>query len=201
MNNPQVRMFVGIGYRNGSIIQFHSNHSNQLYIQANTNGTSSNVINIEDCLNYDSCTSNSGKWVIPSAVALSEYNSNGWKYGNASSFQFIDLNNQSYIADYSVEFKITEFNNGLSVYFENTSSSRVYLADKSSNYSLNGNTTSTTIIANDIVRLEYESNTLKLYVNNNLISNINHNIGNAKFRIGTGTSRYIRIKDFKIKTL
>ena len=161
----------------------------------------SETYSIEDCIDYDLMTSASGKWVIPSAVGMCEYSSNGWKYGNASSFQFIDLNNQSYITDYSVEFKITDYNRGLSLYFENTSTSRVYLAETGGKYVINGNSTSITVTTNDIVRLEYESTILKVYVNDTLIGNLNHNIGNAKVRLGTGNSRYIQMKDFKIKPL
>lgn len=55
----------------------------------------SEIYELEDCIYYDAMTSASGDWDIPSAVSSSStfgYSSDGWKFGNVSSYQHIYLN-------------------------------------------------------------------------------------------------------------
>jgi len=152
-------------------------------------------------------TSSSGHWTVPSAVRTNEYSSNGWKYGQASSFQFIDLDNQEYTSGYSIELNIHEMytsdnsNPPFIVYFENSNQSRTYLTAFPNKLTIGSTTVNRTFIADETYRLEYEANKLSLYIEDTLIGTTSHNIGNAKIRLATGTSRYCTIKDFKIKPL
>ena len=158
---------------------------------------------IEDCINYDAMTSNSGKWTIPSTVSISEYSSNGWKYGNASTFQFIDLTNTPYSSNYSVEITINSVYGGTPfvLYFESSTAQRTYLIVYPNKYNLGGTEVSRTFVSNQNYRLDYTSNGLSLYIDGTLIKTISHNIGDAKIRLATGVNRYAIIKDLKIKPL
>ena len=158
---------------------------------------------VEDCINYDAMTSNSGKWTIPSTVSISEYSSNGWKYGNASSFQFIDLTNTPYSSNYSVEITINSVygDTPFVFYFESSTAQRTYLIVYPNKYNLGGTEVSRTFVSNQNYRLDYTSNGLSLYIDGTLIKTISHNIGDAKIRLATGVNRYAIIKDLKIKPL
>ena len=147
--------------------------------------------------------SKQSRWTIPSSVSTNEFSSNGWKYGNASAFVFIDLNNQSYTTNYSVEATVNAVSGNAAyvIYFENSNNQRAYLLLQSTEFELNGAPYNRTFVSNETYRLEYTSNELKLFINDNLIKSVSHSIGNAKIRSGTGTSRYAIIRDFKVKPL
>ena len=62
---------------------------------------------IEDCINYDAMTSNSGKWTIPSACSTA-YDSNGCKFGTATSYSQVKLTNKLTSAC-TVEFTLVDY--------------------------------------------------------------------------------------------
>lgn len=163
---------------------------------------------IEDCKYYDAMTSNSGNWTIPTQVSVSQYSNTGWKFGNASTFVFIDNTKlNTYITDYAVEFELNELYANTSptpafiIYFENTSVQRTYAMRTPSNWGIGSTTVSRSFSNAEKVRVEYTSTTIKCYVDDVLIGSDSHSIGNAKIRLATGASRYCTIKNFKVKPL
>lgn len=185
-------------------VSYYGQGTGDLYIQAECTFVSETYA-IEDCIDYQAMTDNSkqSRWTIPSTVRTNEFSSNGWKYGNATSFTFIDLNNQSYTTNYSVEATVNAVNgNGAYIiYFENSNAQRQYLLLQPDKFGLTGSESTRTFVSDETYRLEYTADKLKLYINDNLIKTVSHSNGNAKIRLATGTSRYAIIRDFKIKPL
>ena len=172
---------------------------------------------VEDCRVYQPMVDNADEssWSIPSAVSSSSifgYSSDGWKFGNASSYSNMLLNT---VLDYpfSVEFKLTDrYNLSPIVVFINTNNNYIGLSYGNGGnwfgYANNGGGMSTgnvnyNLVNGSVIRLELTSDSMKTYVNDNLIDTRSHSLNptDLHFRFDTGNNRYNVIKDFKIKPL
>ena len=171
---------------------------------------------VQDCKWYDPMTSASGHWNIPSVVSSSSifgYSSNGWKFGNASSYSIIK---SDVSADYpfSVEYTITDNNPnnnpapifiigdsnyvGITVTFRSRkvidfiqSGAGATASQHAINYPLPST-----------LRFELTSSSIKLYVNDVLLTEKGHSLTGTKYlRFDTGSDRMCQIKDFKVKPL
>ena len=159
--------------------------------------------------------SKESRWSIPSAVSSSSifgYSSDGWKFGNASSYSSMPLDT---VLDYpfSVEFKVID-RFGLSpiLIFTNTNNNYIGL-----NYGNGGNwfgyinsgggmytgNVNYNLVNGSVIRLELTSDSIKTYVNDNLIDTRSHSLNptDLHFNFQTSNNRYNVIKDFKIKPL
>lgn len=151
------------------------------------------------------------RWTIPSAVTSSSifgYSSNGWKFGNASSYSTISAVN-SVNTPYSMEFTVTDSYVSSSpqpifgAYFgtqyimANINASRL-------NINVNGSGTDYSISVTKpyTVRFELTSSTVSVYIDNVLIGSKTHSLtGTPVPSFQTGSNRWVVIKDYKIKAL
>ena len=143
-------------------------------------------------------TSASGHWTISSSVSISEYSDNGWKYGNASSYTQIPCD---YIptAPFEVSWIATErqnqcptFHIGLNDYFETKSNGTM---------DITGTSVTGTYNLNKEYHLRIYQNKIEVYEEDTLLGSKTVNLSSYEFKHGVGQSRYVRIKDFKIKSL
>ena len=209
-----VETLTGTTNANGvATVSYSGKGTGDLYVQAKINNISSNSVNLEDCIDYQPLTSNihQSRWTIPSAVSSSStfgYSNDGWKYGNASSFSSMYLN-QEFTSPVSIEFKLTGYNGG-STLIGNISDS----TDLSTNQLLFGLGSSNNLVLGDnisgqylievnaVYRVEIYANELKFYKNNTLIHSKAFNTYNPfKICLNTGGGRWCQIKDLKIKPL
>ena len=166
---------------------------------------------IEDCIFYDSCTSNAkaSAWTIPSGVT-STYNSDGWKV-TASSYKQVKLTDKL-TSSCSVEFTLSDYSNtqyqGVIIYAYTN-------GDSSPNQAiLLGGTTNAsnrkvfnTVLDHDLIkggkyRIEYTSSTLKVYENNTLLGQASSSVGlPTRFEFHTSDNRWAIYKDVKVKPL
>jgi len=156
--------------------------------------------------------SKQSRWTIPSAVTSASifgYSSDGWKFGNASSFSSISAV-ESQDLPYSMEFTVTSRNTG------NNTSQPIFGAYFGSNY-LMVNCGSASVIINVNgsqttysrsytlpfrVRFELTSTTVSVYIDDVLIGSKTHSLtGNPVPTFQTGVNRWTVIKDYKIKPL
>lgn len=217
-SNDTVVSHIGDGTTDSSGVavcdtNYASTGAGDILVQAITSSVSSSTYNVEDCEDYQPMIDNSAesRWTIPSAVSSSSifgYSSDGWKFGNVSSYSRI-IHNTSQTAPFSAEFTITEMGNA------SYSAPIVY-------FYTNGNTTpntgfdfgpnnidynATTVVNRRAVlgavyRIEFLSSTVKLYENDVLLYTGSHSVTlPTNFEFHTGSSRYCRVKDFKIKPL
>ena len=166
---------------------------------------------LQDCRDYQAMTDNNkqSRWTIPSAVTSSSifgYSSNGWKFGNASSYSVISLNNNLSIPCV-IEFYISSIGNSSN--YQPT----VVLKDGSTTIiTLNGRAVNNTTFMGDninistngstLVRIELNTNEQKLYFNDVLKSTKTKALpSTSPLEFHTGSNRWIEIKDFKIKPL
>lgn len=168
------------------------------------------TITIEDCLDYDSLTSNSGKWTIPSGVT-SQYSDNGWKI-SANSYNQIKLTDKLASAC-SVEFTLVDYstpsggNAPVIVYAytngETTPNQGILGNPTSSTISVLGTTLNRSLIKGAVYRIDYTSSTISVYENDTLLGSANNNVGlptRFEFHMGAN-SRYAIYKDLKLKPL
>lgn len=169
---------------------------------------------IEDCIDYQPLTSNAhqSRWNVPSAVSSSSifgYSDNGWKFGNASSYSRI-IHQTSLTFPFSVEFTLTELNSTTSGdgvmqwIYSNGSTPNYGAGHNRANWWLGNenNHVSDTFTAGDVIRIEWGTSTAKLFKNNVQLLTGSHSVTaptNVEFH--TGSNRYCRIKNFKIKAL
>lgn len=161
-------------------------------------------------MNYDSLTSNSGKWTIPSGVT-SQYSDNGWKI-SASSYSQIKLT-EKLTSACSVEFTLVDYstpsgNNAPVIVYaytngETTPNQAILSNPTSSTIGVLGTTLNRSLIKGAVYKIEYTSSTLKVYENNELLGSANNNVGlPTRFEFHMGTSnRNATYKDLKIKPL
>jgi len=150
------------------------------------------------------------RWNIPSAVTSSSifgYSSDGWKFGNASSYSTITYNTNVPL-DFAIEWIVTGRYGtnpcpigvsigGSYIYINFTSLSTV-------NTNVGGSSNGYTVSMNYPIkfRLELYSTSMKLYVDDNLIATKTHSLsGNYVPSLQCGSNRWIVIKDYKIKPL
>lgn len=158
----------------------------------------------------DSCTVQSSvesHFNVPSSVKNSTYNfnENGWKYGNLSSYtmfsSYFDLPN----LPFEVSFILNEVDkNGLGLFL--TSDDYIATNYPNGNAYLHSSIVSDSLFENFIMGTEYHlrvyNDKLEIYKENTHLKTINANITSlGKLEIGTGGRRYVRIKDLKIKPL
>lgn len=149
-------------------------------------------------------------WTIPSAVTSASiygFSSNGWKFGNASSYSTISANN-SQTLPYSMEFTVTDRNPGSNTaqpIFGAYLGTKYIMVNFTSNkveINVNGSKTTYdhTFTLPCTVRYELTSTTVSVYIDNVLIGSKTHSItGNPVPSFQTGSNRWSQIKDYKIK--
>ena len=173
----------------------------------------SSEIYVEDCIDYQPLTSNvhESRWTIPSAVKNSTfgYSSDGWKFGNASSYSTISYN-QSIETPYSMEFTITDRSIGSGyaqpIFGAYLGNSYIMGNCKSSTIEINVNGTITSYNVSQstpyTLRYELTSSSVSVYLNGTLVGTKSHSItGNPVPSLQTGSNRMMEIKDWKIKPL
>ena len=167
---------------------------------------------VEDCIFYDSCTSNAkaSAWTIPSGVT-SQYSENGWRI-SASSYKQIKLT-EKLTSDCSVEFTLSDFstpsgnNPSVIIYAytngETTPNQNILSNTSSSSYTVLTQTITGSLTKNGVYRIEYTSSTLKVYLDGTLLGSANSTVGlPTRFEIHQGAnSRYAIYKDIKVKPL
>ena len=169
---------------------------------------------IEDCINYDAMTSNSGKWTIPSACSTA-YDSNGAKFGTATSYSQVKLTDKL-TAPCSVEFTLVDYhsdwNDSASViifqYTGGDSTPNQSLLSggfyTKSSFDTLGTTVSHALIKGAKYKIEYGSSTMKAYENGTLMASASNTVGlptKFELHVGTGGNRWVKIKDVKVKPL
>ena len=166
---------------------------------------------IEDCIIYDPLTSNSGKWTIPSDVS-STYSSNGWNV-SATSYSQVKLTDKI-TSDCSVEFTLVDYNitsaGGSCVVYAytngETTPNQVILDSRSTAHSASavfGRLLDHRFANGTKFRIDYTSDTLKVYENDVLIGTDSNSVGlptRFEFHIGAG-GRTVTYKDLKVKPL
>lgn len=183
-------------------------------VYAKVRGLESESCSIEDCLDYQPMTTNAhqSRWSIPSAVTSSSifgYSSDGWKFGNASSYSTISaVDNQT--LPYSMEFTVTnrynKDNNPSPIFGAYFGSNYLMVACSSNNIVIYVNGSQTTYAysypSTFTVRMEITSNTISVYIDDVLIGSETHSFtGNSVPTFQTGVNRWNVIKDYKIKPL
>lgn len=175
------------------------------------------TISIEDCIDYQPMVSNvhQSRWTIPSQVTSSSifgYSSDGWKYGNASSYSIMYCNTSLPSYPFSIEFTVHSKNYlAPNILIENGNGDYmgfVQYGDGMISYLQGGAGMSTgnlyySNFSNSKIRLEITSSSFKTYVDDVLIDTRSHNFSNtnSRVRMDTGSNRWAVIKDFKIKAL
>lgn len=170
---------------------------------------------IEDCIDYQPMVSNvhQSRWTIPSQVTSSSifgYSSDGWKYGNASSYSTMYCNTILPSYPFCIEFTVHSKNYlAPNILIENGNGDYmgfVQYGDGMISYLQGGAGMSTgnlyySNFSNSKIRLEITSSSLKTYVDDVLIDTRSHNFNNtnSRVRMDTGSNRWAVIKDFKIK--
>jgi len=164
---------------------------------------------IEDCGDYDACTSASGKWTIPSAVS-STYSSDGW-LATASSYSQVKLTDKLTVPC-SVEFTIKDWSTNNPNYSSviiyqyingdtTPSQQLIYGGGNGSSMNVLGSTVNHDIVKGAVYRIDYDS-TLKVYENDVQLGSATNNISlPTRFEFHTGSGRTIQIKDVKVKPL
>ena len=154
-------------------------------------------------------------WNVPSAVSSSSiygFSSDGWRFGNASSFSRIPLN---FEVAYPVSVEFTVNNRvwlaPIAMFMNNNNNYIAVSYGEGGNlfrYKENGAGMPTgdvnyNLLNGSIIRLELTSDTIKTYVNDNLIDTRNHSFNQTglHFYFETGGSRENTIKNFKIQPL
>ena len=172
----------------------------------------SETYSLEDCIDYDPLTSNTGKWDFPSGTTVN-YNSNGM-YISASGWKDGYFHN-TYTKPYSVEFELADYSASgsntfyMALYFYNSSKSRLAQAQTINNnktaigaYSGTPTEISYTIPKGSIVRIDIESNSMKLYVDDELKVSSTYDLASPSIvGVTTAGNRSTTYKDWKIKPL
>lgn len=165
---------------------------------------------VEDCIFYDSCTSNAkaSAWTIPSGVT-SEYSSDGWKV-SANAYKQIKLT-EKLTSACSVEFTVVDYStpttnlppvilyqytNG-----ETTPNQQLLLVESTSSFKALGNTISHSMVKGGVYKIEYGT-TMKVYENDTLLASASNSVGlPTRFEFHMGTNRHVVYKDIKVKPL
>ena len=165
---------------------------------------------VEDCKDYQPLTSNAhqSRRTIPTAVtnaSIFGYSDDGWKFGNATSYSRI-IHSLSLSFPFSIEFQINELsgnNNPLAVFiYSNGNTPNTGVTYQGGTWSVSGQSLSRSITMGDIIRIDFESGKSTLYINGTSLKQGTHSVNaptNVEFH--TASSRYVRIKNFKIKPL
>lgn len=165
-----------------------------------TYGLLQETYELEDCQFYDSFTSNSGHWSIPSDVTLgyNEYSSDGWKFGYAS--RFIGIPSDFHV---TFPFKLSFVLKDRYSYTPQLNISEKYIEFGYNRIEIQG----TRLPHFPINGAEYSfiirSDSVEAYCNNNLVGSVNVSFDptDTNLRLATGGNRYCQIKDLKVKAL
>lgn len=165
---------------------------------------------LEDCIIYDSLTSESGKWTVPSGV-ISVYSDEGWRI-SSSTYNQIKLT-EKLTNPCSVEFTISDYyasNLGkyppIVVYQytngETTPNQVLLLLWNGTSFDALGTRINHALIKGGVYKIEYDS-TMKLYENDTLLASASNDVGfptRFEFHIGAN-ERYAVYKNLKVKPL
>lgn len=224
-NNPVSESGVTLTFYNGSTImgtrQTDSNGSASMSYQSAGAGDitfsvqDSNFVSetytLEDCIVYDSLTSASGKWTIPSGVT-SVYSDEGWKI-SASSYKQIKLT-EKLTSACSVEFTISDYYaSNLGQYppviiyqytnGETTPNQVLLMLWNATSFDALGTRINHALIKGGVYKIEYTDSTMKLYENDTLLASASNDVGfPTRFEFHMGANgRYAIYKDLKVKPL
>lgn len=177
---------------------------------AECGNVTSTSITVEDCIFYDSCTSNAkaSAWTIPSGVT-SQYSSDGWMI-SANAYKQIKLT-EKLTSACSVEFTVVDYSTPTTnlppviVYQytngETTPNQQLLLVEATSSFKALGNTISHSMVKGGVYKIEYDT-TMKVYENNTLLASASNSVGlPTRFEFHMGTNRYVVYKDLKVKPL
>ena len=164
---------------------------------------------IEDCINYDSLTSASGKWTIPSGVT-SQYSSDGWKV-SANAYKQIKLT-EKLTSDCSVEFTVVDYSTPTSSYtpvivyaYTNgeTTPNQMIMMNYLSRIDVLGTSINHALVKGAVYKIEYTASTIKVYENDTLLASASNSVGlPTRFEFHMGANgRYAIYKDLKVKPL
>lgn len=190
-------------------VSYSSQGIGDISIVAKVGSLVSKTYELEDCLDYQVMTDNSKQshWTIPSAVTSSStfgYSSNGWKYGNASSYSVMELNEQVQVP-LCVEFYISNVYNSSNyqpILILNDGNNINVFAGGGQTSLFMGDSISVISTNNILVKIELKQNEQKLYINDVLKSTKTTSLnGSYALQFHTGANRWVEIKDFKIKPL
>ena len=191
-------------------VSYYGEGAGDLYIKSSVDSIISSEIYVEDCIDYQPLTSNAhqSRWTIPSAVTSSStfgYSSTGWKFGNASAYSIIELNNVPSLP-YSLEFYISSVTNSsnpqpiLNMKTDN-SEEAVYIGRSNNKSEFMGSSINRATTGSTLLRMELKANEQKLYINDVLITTKTKSLSDLPLTLHTGSNRMIEIKDWKIKPL
>ena len=165
---------------------------------------------VEDCIFYDSCTSNTkaSAWTIPSGVT-SQYSDEGWRI-SANAYKQIKLT-EKLTSACSVEFTVVDYSTPTTtlppviVYQytngETTPNQQLLLVEDTSSFKALGNTISHTMVKGGVYKIEYGT-TMKVYENDTLLASASNSVGlPTRFEWHMGTNRHVVYKDLKVKPL
>ena len=166
---------------------------------------------LEDCIVYDSLTSASGKWTIPSGVT-STYSDNGWRI-SASSYKQIKLT-EKLTSACSVEFTLVDYESSnygsappVIVYQytngETTPNQKILITWDSTSFDALNTRINHGLVKGAVYKIEYTDSTMKVYENDTLLASATNDVGlptRFEFHMGAN-SRYAIYKDLKVKPL
>ena len=165
---------------------------------------------VEDCIFYDSCTSNAkaSAWTIPSGVT-SQYSDEGWRI-SANAYKQIKLT-EKLTSACSVEFTVVDYSTPTTnfppvIVFqytngETTPNQPLLLVEDTSSFKALGNTISHTMVKGGVYKIEYGT-TMKVYENDTLLASASNSVGlPTRFEWHMGTNRHVVYKDLKVKPL
>ena len=184
--------------------------SGDLYIKSSAQSITSTTYTIEDCIYYHDMTSaDSTHWTIPSSANAS-YSSSGMKLqGSAWTDCYLEI---PLTKPYSVEFDLTQWSGATTYqhyFYDSTKATRLInmykandsttVLDVSGSYA---NKWNSTIPEGSHVKIEVNSDNLKLYVNDDFKVGKSYTMPSSSiFGVSTATSRSVTWKNIKIKPL
>ncbi|MBR3141330.1 MAG: hypothetical protein IKF11_10810, partial [Methanobrevibacter sp.] len=149
-------------------------------------------------------------WSVPSAVSSSSiygFSSNGWRFGNASSFSTIPLNFEV-AYPFIIEYEVVSRQNAPTQILMNSNNQYIgwyYYTDYGFTNNGGGMSTSsvTGTLTSGLIKMEVTATNFRLLVDDVEITSRPHTLnGNGlKFCYQTGTNRENIIKNFKIESL
>ena len=161
---------------------------------------------LEDTIAYSDCTNNSIENIIdvPSNVKNStyEFSATGWKYGNVSPYTNMLLQSSISLSKPTLlSLKVIEnSSNGLSFNIGKSGNNWIYLSIENGGLIYNGNRLKAPVMGAEYT-VKVFSDKIEIYENDTLLYTDNITLTEWYVALGTGTNRYVRIKDFKIKAL
>ena len=168
---------------------------------------------IEDCIIYDSLTSASGKWTVPSGVT-SNYSSDGWRISANDYNQIKQIKLTEKLTNAcSVEFTLMDYgtpnvNDAPVIIYqytngETTPNQEILMNTSSSSFRAVGTTINHAMVQGAVYRIEYTSSTIKVYEDDTLLASANNSVGlPTRFEWHMGANgRYVIYKDLKVKPL